>query len=366
MYFITAAGRNYNIAIRTTAALGGKLAVFSSRLESCNGPLEPVSCDVNIAYYYEDVASNAGYRSITLFSASSQVSEQPTGQTLTTLYISSLTGSGCTAYNVVYDCPGPLPATTTTTTTSTTTTTTTVAPTDYSDPIIKHDQYSSSYNSGTGIWPNTGSGGSTYDLNKNVFGNINSGGSGTATFLGLTGSLVEELFIETTLYGSFINLYDKSFSYAAVFRVESPSSGYTISSVRGSSQANGFGISGGSDIGGAYIKAYLYRPGSDLYGPSIRIPTSPKWYLGVLTFDKTAGSSDAAKFYLNTVVNNFTGLNAIPSPSTFFNSDAYNYNVGITLNPVKVAALAFWQNTVLTQAQVQNLYNEYNSRYTLG
>lgn len=369
MYFITAAGRNYNIAIRTTAALGGKLAVFSSRLESCNGPLEPVSCDVDIAYYYEDVALNSGYRSITLFSASSQVSEQPTGEVLTTLYISSLTGSGCTAYNQVYDCPGPLPTTTTTTTTSTTTTTTTVAPASYSDPIIKHDQYSSSFGSITvSVWENVGTGGTSYKMFKSSYGSVNTGGSGTGTFLGLTGSLVEGLYIETVLYLPFsdLNLYNSSFSYLTVFRVESPSSGYTVSNMAASSQANGFGISGGSDSSGPYIKPYLYKPGSDLYGPTIRVSTSPKWYLGVLTFDKTAASSDAAKFYLNGSVVNFTGTSEIPSPSTFFTSDIYNYYLGITLNPIKLAAAAFWQNTVLTQAQVQALVNEYNSRYTLG
>jgi len=369
MYFVTLAGRNYNIAIRTTAGLGGRLAIFSSRLESCTGPLEPVSCDVDIAYYYEDVALNSGYRSITLFSASSQVSEQPTGEVLTTLYITSLTGSGCTAYNQVYDCPGPLPTTTTTTTTSTTTTTTTTTPAAYSDPIVKHDQYSSSLGAITvSVWENVGTGGTNYKLFKSDYGFTNTGGSGTGVFLGLTGSLVEELYVDSALYSplAFVSLYDKSFSYATVFRVEAPTLGYTVSSVRGLNQPNGFGIGGGQDYLGPYIKAYMYKPGSDLYGPLIRISPTPKWYLGVLTFDKTAGSSDAAKFYLNLSLANFTGTSAIPTPSTFFNNDGYSYSLGITLNPIKLAAAAFWENTVLNAGQIQSIFNEYNSRYTLG
>ena len=368
MYFVTAVGRNYNIAIRATAAIGGRLAVFSSRLESCNGPLQTVNCDIDITYYYEDVASNSGFRSITLLSGTSQVSEQPTGEILTTLYITSLVGSGCTAYNVVYDCPGPLPTTTTTTTTSTTTTTTTAAPATYSDPIIKHDQYSSSLGAITvSVWENVGSGGATYKQFKSAFGTTNTGGSGTGVFLGLTGSLIEETGISSTLYGDFINLYNTSFSYAVVFRVELPTSGYTVSNIQAASAINGFGISGGSDVTGAYIKPYLFKPGSDLYGPRISVSSSPKWYLGVLTFDKTQTSSNCAKFYLNlSSVTTFSGLSAIPSPSTFFSTDTYYYNLGVTLNPIKLAAAAFWQNTVLTQAQVQRLFNEYNSRYTLG
>ena len=370
MYFITAVGRNYNIAIRTTAGLGGKLAIFSSRLESCNGPLEPVSCDIDIAYYYEDISPASGYGSITLFSGSSQVSEQPTGVQLTTLYISSLTGSGCTAYNVIYDCPGPLPITTTTTTTSTTNTTTTVAPASYSDPIMKHDQYSSSFGAITvSVWENVGSGGTEYKLFKTAQGTTNSGGSGTGTFLGLTGSLDEDsLTLTTALYlpfslSSYLNLNNLSFSYACVFEVEVPFLGYTIAAMNASNSSNGFDIFGGSDKAGPFIKTSIYKPGSDPFSKLIRISSTPKFYLGVLTFDKTADSNNAAKFYLNTSI---YSLPSIPSPSTFFSLDFYNYTVGITLNPVKLAAAAFWQNTVLTQAQVQALYNEYNSRYTLG
>lgn len=369
MYFITAAGRNYYIAIKVRAALGGRLAVFESRLETCDGPLTPITCDVDINYYYEDVASNSGNRTITLLSGNSSVSEQPTGEILTVLYVNTVTGYGCTAYSAVYDCPGALPVTTTTTTTSTTTTTTTVAPASYSDPLIKHDQYSSSFGAITvSVWENVGTGGTSYKMFKSDYGFTNTGGSGTGVFLGLTGSLVEELYVDSTLYAplGFENLSDKSFSYAAVFRVEAPSDGYNIGSVRATSTPNGFGIGGGSDFSGPYIQAYMYKPGSDLYGPKIRVSTSPKWYLGVLTFDKTAGSSDAAKFYLNGGVTNFTGIHAIPTPSTFFSSDSYSYTLGTTLNPIKLAAAIYWTNTVLSQSQIQALVNEYNSRYTLG
>jgi hypothetical protein len=368
MYYVSAIGRNYNIAIRVNASLGGIRATFQSRLESCTGPLTPIACDVDIEYYYKDIENSFGTRTITLLTGQNSVDEIPTGAQLTDLYIVSLTGYGCTAYNVVYECPAALPTTTTTTTTSTTTTTTTAAPATYSDPIIKHDQYSSSLGAITvSVWENVGSGGATYKQFKSAFGTTNTGGSGTGVFLGLTGSLIEETGISSTLYGDFINLYNTSFSYAVVFRVELPTSGYTVSNIQAASAINGFGISGGSDVTGAYIKPYLFKPGSDLYGPRISVSSSPKWYLGVLTFDKTQTSSNCAKFYLNlSSVTTFSGLSAIPSPSTFFSTDTYYYNLGVTLNPIKLAAAAFWQNTVLTQAQVQNLFNEYNTRYTLG
>jgi len=363
MYFVTLAGRNYNIAISVRAALGGIRAVFESRLEACTGPLFSIDCDVDIAYYYEDVASNAGYRSLTLLSGSNSVSEIPTGNALTTLYISILTGSGCTAYNQVSDCPGALPTTTTTTTTSTTTTTTTVAPASYSDLAIKFDQYSSSYNSGTSTWTNIGTSGSSYNLFKSI-GAINSGGSGTAVFLGMTGSLSGEETLIPAMYGDFINLYDKSFSYAVIFRVESLTLGYTLSSISAINSSCGFDILGGSDSFGTFIRPYIVKD-NNTYGPIIRISSTPKWYLGVLTFDK-AGGSNSTKFYLNTSIINFSGGNEIPSPSTFFINSNYNHFLGTTLNPIKIAASGFWQNTVLTQAQVQSLFNEYNSRYTLG
>jgi hypothetical protein len=369
MYFVSLAGRNYNIAIRAGAAIAGRLAVFQSRLETCSGPLFPIGCDVDIEYYYKDAENTSGTRTITLLTGETSVSEQPTGVALTELYIVSLTGYGCTAYNDVYPCPQTLPTTTTTTTTSTTSTTTTVAPAAYSDPIVKHDQYSSSLGAITvSVWENVGTGGTNYKLFKSDYGFTNTGGSGTGVFLGLTGSLVEELYIDSALYSplAFVSLYDKSFSYAAVFRVEAPTLGYTVASVRALNQANGIGISGGADSIGPYVKAYMYKPGSDLYGPLVRISTTPKWYLGVLTFDKTAGSSDAAKFYLNLSLTNFTGTSAIPTPSTFFSNDSYSYTLATTLNPIKLAAAAFWENTVLTQGQIQSIFNEYNSRYTLG
>jgi hypothetical protein len=368
MYYVSAIGRNYNIAIRVNASLGGIQATFQSRLESCTGPLTPIACDVDIEYYYKDIENSFGTRTITLLNGQTSVSEIPTGAQLTDLYIVSLTGYGCTAYNVVYECPAALPTTTTTTTTSTTSTTTTAVPATYSDPIIKHDQYSSSFGGITvSFWENLGSGGTTYRQFKTAGGTVIPGGSGTGTFLGLTGSLVAESGIVPTLYGDFINLYNTSFSYAVVFRIEAPTLGYTISNVQAANSVNGFSISGGGDATGTFVRPYFFKQGSDPYGPRISISSSPKWYLGVLTFDKTQDSSNCAKFYLNlSSVSTFSGLSAIPSPSTFFTTDTYSYFLGTTLNPIKLAAAIFWQNTVLTQAQIQNLYNEYNSRYTLG
>ena len=386
MYFVALAGRNYNIAIRTTAAIGGRLAVFSSRLESCNGPLEPVSCDVDIAYYYEDVALNSGYRSITLFSASSQVSEQPTGEILTTLYISSLTGSGCTAYNQVYDCPGPLPTTTTTTTTSTTSTTTTVSPASYSEPIIKYDQYSSSFGpGGVPIWPNIGSGGSTYDMDPGTNSSITALGTGVSQYLRMNGGFIdtggEVQALSSALTGPFPSLYNKSFSYAIVFRVQNPttSAGY-ISSIDAIQRFDG-------ELSYYYIgqQVFLYNTlpststgntpkiytgisqfDGDVADGNKAISTTSKWYLSVLTFDKNASYTTALKHYLN-LSGGSIGFENEWIPSTFFEStNETNHNLGARVLDVDIAAVIFWENTVLTINQIQTLYNEYNSRYTLG
>lgn len=366
MYFVTLAGRNYNLAIFTRAgAPGGTAAAFSTRLETCRGPIETIDCNITIDFDWEAGGAGSGTGQVTIFSGSSGNSTIPApGNALTYIGITNIT-SDCTKYNSIFACPGLSPTTTTTTTTSTTTTTTTVSPTSYTDPAIKHDQYSSSYSDPT--WTNIGTSGSLYNLTKYASSNINTGGSGTGAYLGMTGSMgVGELEQELypAMYSNFINLNNISFSYAIIFRVESPALGYTVSSVRGTA---GFGISGGADSLGTFIQPYVYSSLAEkLSDPIIRIPNTPKWYLGVLTFDKTATASTAAKFYLNLSPTNFVGTNEVPSPSTFFTSDPYYYNLGFTLNPVKIAAAIFWQNIVLTQSQIQNLYNEYNSRYSLG
>jgi hypothetical protein len=367
MYFITAVGRNYNIAISNRAgAPGGQTALFNARLESCLGPFETIDCNITIDFDWDAGGAGSGTGQVTIFSGSSGNSTIPApDNALTSIAITNIS-SDCTNYNSIQACP-PFSnvTTTTTTTTSTTSTTTTVAPASYSDPIIKHDQYSSSLGAITvSVWENVGSGGATYKQFKTTTGTATPGGSGTGTFLGLTGSLVEETGIIPTLYGDFINLYDTSFSYAVVFRVEAPTLGYTISNVQAANSVNGFSISGGSDFFGTFIKPYFFKQGSDPYGPRISISSSPKWYLGVLTFDKTQTSNNCAKFYIN--LSSVTTFNEVPSPSTFFTTDTYSYFLGTTQNPIKLAAAAFWQNIVLTPGQIQSLYNEYNSRYTLG
>jgi hypothetical protein len=370
MYYVIAIARDYNIAISNRAgAPGGSAAFFNARLENCTGPFQTIDCNITIDFDWDAGGAGSGTGQVTIFSGSSGNSTIPApGNPLTSIAITNIS-SNCTNYNSIQGCPAFSNATTTTTTTtSTTSTTTTIAPASYSDPIIKHDQYSSSFGAITvSVWENVGSGGPTYKQFKTTAGTATPGGSGTGTFLGLTGSLIEESGIIPTLYGDFINLYNTSFSYAVVFRIETPFFGYTISNIQAANSVNGFSIFGGSEKAGNFIRPYFFKQGSDPYGPRISISSSPKWYLGVLTFDKTQDSSNCAKFYLNlSSVSTFSGLSAIPSPSTFFTTDTYSYFLGTTLNPIKLAAAIFWQNTVLTQAQIQSLYNEYNARYTLG
>jgi hypothetical protein len=391
MYFITLAGRNYNIAVSIRAgAPAGRSAAFTSRLESCNGPVFPIDCDVDINYYYEDVASNSGNRTITLFSGSSSVSEQPTGEILTVLYVNSLTGSGCTAYNQVYDCPGVFPTTTTTTTTistSTTTTTTTVTPASYPAPIIKYDQYSSSFGpGGNPIWPNIGSGGSTYNMGVGTNSSISALGSGTGQYLRLTGGVQsggpggEVVFLSyPALVGPFITLYNKSFSYAIVFRIQtsnlqavnSISNIYAPDTETGISYAsfamNSYPYSGELTNSPPQISAGIYQYDGDAANAYIAIANTSKWYLAVFTFNKDGGSTNCVTLNLNnnTIDQGSTQFN----PSGFFNSvqNSPTYHaLAFGTDELDVAAIAFWDSVILTRAQIQSLYSEYNSRYTLG
>jgi hypothetical protein len=389
MYFVSLAGRNYNIAVSVrTGAPAGRSAAFTSRLESCNGPIFPIECDVDINYHYKDVADNEGDRTITLFSGSSQVSEQPTGEILTVLYVNSLTGIGCTAYNQVFDCPGVFPTTTTTTTTttSTTTTTTTVAAASYPAPIIKYDQYSSSFGpGGNPIWPNIGSGGSTYNMGVGSNASISALGSGTAQYLRLTGGVQsggpegEVVFLRyPALVGPFITLYNKSFSYAIVFRIQTSnlqavnfiSNIYAPDTRTGISYAS-FNIGNNSYndplIPSPQIVAKISQDDGDMADTHISIANTSKWYLAVFTFNKDGGSTNCVTLNLNN--NTIDQGSTTNNPSGFFNSvqNSPTYHaLAFGTDELDVAAIAFWDNVILTQAQVQNLFNEYNSRYTLG
>ena len=110
--------------------------------------------------------------------------------------------------------------------------------------------------------------------------------------------------------------------------------------------------------------------GLDSGGPGgrVAIANTSKWYLGVFTFDKNASYEEAQKFYLNLTKYNFT--ETYPwSPSTWFNNTGtwtYKHVLAFGTQNLDVAAAIYWDNVVLSQAQVQNLFNEYNSRYTLG
>jgi hypothetical protein len=387
MYYVIAIARDYNIAISNRAgAPGGSAAFFNARLENCTGPFQTIDCNITIDFDWDAGGAGSGTGQVTIFSGSSGNSTIPApGNPLTSIAITNIS-SDCTNYNSIQGCPAfsnVTTTTTTTTTTSTTTTTTTVAPVSYPAPIIKYDQYSSSFGpGGNPIWPNVGSGGSTYDMGVGGDSSITALGTGTGIFLRLKGGVrlagpAGEVvtFINPALTGDFVSLYNKSFSYAIVFRFQNP----TISGFNYISNIYAFNE--------RYVPAefYMYnnlqdnnptRPrinsgiaqyDADRSEALAGISTVSEWYLGVSTFDKDGTTSNCLKFYLNNIKIDASTLSS--SPSSFFNSVQNlqaKHSLSWGINEVDVAAVIFWDNVILSQGQVQSLYNEYNARYTLG
>jgi hypothetical protein len=207
-------------------------------------------------------------------------------------------------------------------------------------------------------------------------------GTGTGIYLRLKGGLVLSgpagevvTFINPALTGNFVSLYNKSFSYAIVFRLQNPTtSGYNyMSNVYASNRefipAEFYMYNNLEDNNPAYprINSVIAQYDGDRSSTLAAISTISKWYLGVSTFDKDGTASNCFKFYLNNIKIDGTALSS--SPSSFFNSVqnlSASHSLSWGINEVNVASVIFWDNTILTQAQIQGLYNEYNSRYTLG
>jgi hypothetical protein len=380
MYYVVAVSRNYNLVISIRAgAPGGQSAAFATRLETCRGPIETINCNITIDFQWSTAGAGSGTGQVTIFSGTSGNSTIPApGNALTYIGITNIS-SDCTNYNNIQACP-PFDSATTTTTTSTTTSTTTIAPVQYSSAAIKHDQFSGSFNFGTNIWPNLGVSGSRYDFRKDpsISTNLNAGGSGTAVFLGATSSLQNGYYLNCIELKQqpFINLTNISFSYAVLFRIVNPN--YNVSKY--------FSIASFSNTGPFFSGFNLYatinndnttmKLSTSLYKqsvsktPSITLTAVNKWYLCVITFDKNQDSNNCANFYVNggKIEGLFSGAYDIPNPSTFFQTTGQggSFFSSATLNPLQIAASIFWQNTVLSQGEIQNLTNEYNSRYTLG
>lgn len=387
-FYVSAVARNYRIAIKATAiGVSGQTARFRSFLENCaNTRLFPVDCDIDITYNWSDNTPGSGTSTVTLTSGSSQVTQDPSGYTLTSIDVTNINISNCT-YDAAIFCGDPFvttTTTTTTTTTSTTTTTTTLAASSYSDPIIKYDQYSSSFtlSGGDYIWPNTGSGGSTYNLNPGVNSTITAFGTGTSQYLRIKGGAQQfgpvgdtVWYINPALTGNFISFNNKSFSYAVVFRLPSPTSyNSTLANFGVSLDAIGAGFEMYCGTVGSPVTPILYSRlyNDDAGGPggSTILSTSSIWYLAVFTFNKNGSDSTSIKFYLNNNKTDYNSGGEYPfTPSTYFDNTVgrtpFN-NLSWGVPELDVAAVIFWDDVVLTQAQVQSLFNEYNSRYTLG
>jgi hypothetical protein len=371
MYYVALVGRDYNLQVRPRAVAAATTVIFETRLETCTGPKVSSSCDITIDYSWTDISPGSGTGQVIIYSGSSDASATPSGVTLTSVTITNLTGT-CADYNSLGACDSNLvpttTTTTTTTTTSTTTTTTTAAPAGPPSAIFKVDQFSGSYSSGTSTWANKGTGGSTYNLIKDPSTIINTGGSGTGVYLGITGSLeaaAEDIYYVTGVRGTAPTLYNVSFSYNIVFRIENTNSAAQIGSIISDASLNGISLYLGRDNTSPYIETIFYRNSTESRTSRIRIPTTAKWYSYVLTYNKDAGggSPNPATTYLNSQLYNFP---SISSPSSYFQSATYSNTIGTTINPIKIAAVQFFSGVVLSASQIQGITNEYNSRYTLG
>lgn len=215
MYFVVLIGANYSIAIKT-AIIGtiGETVRFRSFLQNCSATaLYPVNCDIDITYDWQDDTPGSGTSTITLLSGSSQVTDTPSGYSLTGIQITNITGSACNYSNYI-DCTGdPFTTTTTTTTTSTTTTTTTIANTSNTF-LLKFDPYSSSYNASVGTLTNLGTI-SSYNLQSNNIsgvGYVQITGSGASQALVLNEyvSNQHQVLDDNGELASLINLNNKS------------------------------------------------------------------------------------------------------------------------------------------------------------
>jgi hypothetical protein len=371
MYYVIAIARDYNIAISPTRV--GTLARFRSRLENCNGGLFRVDCDIDITYNWSDETPGSGTNTVTLTSGSNTVFDTPSGYNLTSLEIVSVSGPSCT-YNDIGACTDTsitTTTTTTTTTTSTTTTTTTVAPASYSDPILKFDQYSGSYNTSTLEMPNLGTQ-TSIKLIKNPPTVVTPSGSGVSSYLYMESFYYPDT---NTWYNNFatsdtISLYNKSFSIGFLFSadyVDNNQSFGLFSILSTSSPASSIHCFKSSTPRGDFLRINLSSVGnpfilSPLDTGRIDNPVTT-WNYVVFTWDKNASGNNVAKLYVNSSLTNF---DSISNPSTYFSNTQYRVEIGLSEDGIKFGAFSFWDNTVLNQAQVQNLSNEYDSRYGLG
>jgi hypothetical protein len=374
MYYVIAIARDYNIAISNRAgAPGGSAAFFNARLESCLGSFETIDCNITIDFDWDAGGAGSGTGQVTIFSGSSGNSTIPApGNPLTSIAITNIS-SDCTNYNSIQGCPAfSNTTTTTTTTTSTTSTTTTAVPATYSDPIIKFDQYSGSYNTSTLVMPNLGTQ-TSINLIKNPPTIVTPSGSGVSSYLYMESFYNSD---NNIWYNNFstsnnITLYNKSFSIGFLFRTDNigTNSSFGLFSILSVSQPiSSIYCFKTCTPRGNFLRVNLSSVGKPfILSPLNTVAIDPindsNWNYVVFTFDKNAASNNVAKLYVNASLTNF---DSISNASTYFSNTQHEIIIGQSELGMDFAAFSFWDNTVLTQGQVQNLCNEYNSRYTLG
>jgi hypothetical protein len=397
MYKVSITAENYFVQVKPSIL--GDVAKFTSIRQTCdNSDAVVTGCEISVYFYYEDVLNNTGYDTIIISSGDSgQMS--PTGYTLTTLY-------GVSAYYTYTTCPGyqssiglcpGIFGTTTTTTTSTTTTTTTLPKGLLPPPLLKYDQYSSSLTAGTGgKWTNLGTTGSYADLISS--GSITSGGTGTGTYLILNqGSTVNQCLFASASRG--INLGQTrgtpyTISTVVKFTNLARSTFQTIiASITGSGTGtredsyylsiSGFQIYGGKNSynnSGSYsvISWIPGVQGSQGFGPVYPNISENKWYHLLSTYngDKESnfyingapildpeGGPTTPAYYYNQVAN--TPKSRLVIGNAFISG---SMSTSTTAFSGHLAAIAIYtgSNAYFTSSQVQVLYREYASRFTLG
>jgi hypothetical protein len=383
-YYVVVVGRNYNIAIRATRiGASGETARFRPQLDNCNGRIFAVNCDIDITYDWQDNTPASGTATVTLISGSSQVVDTPTGYTLTSIQITNIIGNSCT-YNSFSECGDPL--TTTTTTTSTTTTTTTVNPSNPANLSLKYDVFSSSYNPTTGYLENIGNI-SNYDLTSSYNGGafIPSGSSGGSSYASInTGFSSGPYFRLASSNPPTINLEGKSFSFVLVFKpkefsvnetfypvfdlsnlaiVAARNSGGLTSRLSGVQFVATDLIAGAADAGA--IRGLIIRK-SVITVTGLTPLDINKWYIAFLDFKYESVGQNEFYFRIN---NPYFGTPIYTSESPVQMEINSEVNIGTPAQlytAFDFAALCLKTGSMLTAAEKVSLYNEYNSRYTLG
>lgn len=228
-------------------------------------------------------------------------------------------------------------------------------------PLMKYDPFSSSF-TGTTV-TNLGSAGSAY--NMTAFGSIITGS--------IVGKAASNYFrINDGLSGQYMsssngpNISGSNFSLSMMVNVKVE--GSPIMMINSGSD-NYRGIELTNALGGGLV----YGIPTDATG-SFSVPVSGSltnnvWRHIVYTSERV-GSTITGKLYIN---NSLVNTNAVSNPPYYLNAigsyrpivglDVPGSVFGIKTGSLQVGSISFWTGSILTSGQIDNLYNEFVSRY---